>query len=122
MKSQMNIKIILALGFIIAGSVSSTYAQYAGPFGYGIELKGTGAGALNSGVTTLYALDNGGTTRLLPLGSSATLDQTSWANGSTTSPVLNLGTFNPGAGDTLTLLGGSMLTYQGAGAVVTVSY
>jgi|HubBroStandDraft_2_1064218.scaffolds.fasta_scaffold158225_2 hypothetical protein len=121
MKSKLNISII-ALSFIIAGSANSAFAQYAGTFGYGMELNGTGAGALSSGITTLYALDNGGTTRLLPAGSSATLNQSSWADGTTAAPVLNLGTFNPGAGDTLTLLGGAMLTYQGGGGTVSVSY
>lgn len=116
-KSKFN-QILLALTFALVCAANSALAQYAGIFGYGLELKGTGAGALNSGITTLYALNNGGTTRLEPLGSSATLDQTSWANGTPSSPVLNLGTFNPGAGDTLTLLGGVMLTYQGGGATV----
>ena len=108
----------LLLAFIIASAATSAFAQNAGIFGYGIELLGTGTGALNSGVTTLYALNNGGTTRLLPLGSTATLNQTSWGNGSEASPVLNLGTFVPGAGDTLTLLGGAMLTFQNGGATV----
>jgi hypothetical protein len=118
MKKQKNLKAILALTLVIACSASSAFAQYAGIFGYGLELNGTGSGALNSGIATLYALNNGGTTRLTPLGTTAILDQISWANGSASSPVLNLGTFNPGAGDTLTLLGGSMLTYQGGGATV----
>jgi hypothetical protein len=122
MESRINLKILPALGFLIAGSASSIFAQSAGPFGYGIELNGAGTGALHSGITTLYALDDGGTNRLVPPGSLATLDQTSWADGSTLSPVLNLGAFNPGAGDTLTLLGGAMLTYQNGGAVVSVSY
>jgi len=121
---RLNIKIIIALSILVGCACGSAYAQaaYAGPFGFGIELKGTGANASNSGITTLYAFDNGGTTRLLPSGSLAALDQTSWANGSAASPALKLGAFNPGAGDTLTLFGGSMLTYQGGGATVTASH
>ena len=120
---RLNIKIIIATSFMVGFASSSAYAQaaYAGPFGFGIELKGTGANATNSGITTLYAFDNGGTTRLLPSGSVATLNQTGWANGSADSPALKLGTFNPGAGDTLALIGGSMLTYQGNGAIITNS-
>ena len=117
MKKQPNQK-LLALTIAIICSASSALAQYDGIFGYGLELKGTGANALNSGITTLYALDNGGTTRLLPVGSSATLNQTSWSNGTPEAPIMNLGTFYPGAGDSLTLKGGSMLTYQGGGATV----
>jgi hypothetical protein len=117
MKTQKNHK-LLALTLAVTCSASSAFAQYAGIFGYGLELKGTGANALDSGITNLYALDNGGTTRLLPLGSSANLNQTGWSNGTPEAPVLNLGTFYPGAGDTLTLLGGAMLTYQGGGATV----
>ncbi len=117
MKPKLN-QILTALTFTLVCVANSALAQYAGTFGYGLELNGTGAGAINSGITTLYALNNGGGTRLTPLGSSATLNQSSWANGTPSSPVLNLGTFNPGAGDTLTLLGGAMLSYQGGGATV----
>jgi len=118
MIKQKLIKTLLASTFVIVCVANSALAQYAGIFGYGLELNGTGVGALNSGISTLYALNNSGTTRLEPLGSTATLNQTSWANGTPSTPILNLGTFNPGAGDTLTLLGGSMLTYQGGGASV----
>lgn len=118
MKMIINFKQLVALAVISACSAGVANAQYAGIFGYGIELQGSGANALNSGVTTLYALNDGGTTRLTPVGSSAVLDETAWANGTPSAPVLDLGTFNPGAGDTLLLLGGSMLTFQGGGATV----
>jgi hypothetical protein len=118
-KQKFN-KTFPVLTFAIACLASSAYAQYAGTFGYGLELDGTGTGAVNSGVTTLYALNNGGTTRLTPLGSSAVLNQTSWLSSpeSGSGPTFSLGTFNPGAGDTLDLQGASMLTYQGGGATV----
>jgi hypothetical protein len=78
----------------------------------------------NSGITTLYALDNSGTTRLLPLGSSATLDMTHWLSSPEQGggPTFNLGTFNLNAGDMLTLNGASMLTYQGGGDIASSSY
>ena len=118
MKNTTQMKPHLMFTLATACLVVAADAQYVGIYGYGIELKGTGAGALNSGATSLYALDNNGTTRLTPIGSSAVLNQTSWANGTQINTVLNLGTFNPNLGDTLRLLGGVMLTYQGGGATV----
>jgi hypothetical protein len=105
----------LALATVISLGASSLFAQ-SGTFGSGVELNANGAG------NTLYALDNGGTTRLTPVGSTATLDQTSWANGSEAAPVLNLGTFNPGAGQSLTLNGGSLLTFKTGNSDVTAAF
>jgi hypothetical protein len=59
---------------------------------------------------------------LTPTGSSAKLDQTSWANGSEAAPILNLGTFNPALGNTLTLTGGSLLTFKNGGSDVTGAF
>jgi hypothetical protein len=112
------VKTLIALEIAFACFAISAFGQYEGIYGYGIELEGNGAGAANSGIVTLYALNDGGATSLTPTGSSATLNQTSWDNGTALIPILNLGTFNPSAGDTLILSGGSMLTYQGGGDVV----
>ena len=87
----------------------------SGTFGSGVELN-------INGTLTLYALDNGGTTNLKPTGSSATLNQTSWANGTEVAPVLNLGTFDPSLGQTLTLTGGSLLTFKNGGSNVTGAF
>jgi hypothetical protein len=100
--------------------VSQAFGQsaYTGIFGYGIELSATGSGAAKPGLI-LYALNNGGGAVLLPPGSSATLDGTDWGSASSgSSPTFSLGTFNPSAGDTLTLTGGAMLTYQGDGGTI----
>jgi hypothetical protein len=104
----------LALTALLSVSTSYIFAA-SGTFGSGVELN------LN-GTIKLFALDNGGGTRLLPMGSTATLDQTSWANGTEASPTLNLGTFNPGAGQTLTLTGGSLLTFANGGSSVTAGF
>lgn len=106
----------LALVLVLAVSGSSAFAG-SGIFGSGVELNANGAAN-----NTLYALDNGGTTRLTPTGSTATLDQTSWANGSDASPVLNLGTFDITLGQTLTLNGGSLLTFKNGGSDVTGAF
>lgn len=92
----------------------------SGTYGSGVELK------LNGSVI-LYGLDvpsslNGGAGILVPNGSSATFDPNSWANGTETSPVLNLGSFDPGLGQTLFLTGGSLLTFNGDTYTVTVGY
>jgi hypothetical protein len=118
MKLDKKLKSLATLNVAILCFAGTAFGQYEGIYGYGIELDGTSANAANSGIATLYALNDGGTTSLTPTGSSATLDQSSWDNGTVAAPVLNLGTFNPSAGNTLTLLGGSMLTYQGGGDVV----
>src|SRR5271167_2718389 len=111
----MKLKLIACVA-ALAATMSTGFAQLQntaniGVFGFGIELDGTGALATNSGTVTLYALDNGGTTRLLPTGSSATLS-TAWTGASTpASPTFNLGTFVYGT-NSLTLEGGSLLTYK----------
>jgi hypothetical protein len=117
MKPQRNLRYVLTFALLSVCTVPSIYGS-TGVFGYGLEIQGTGAGAVNSGITTLYALDNNGGSRLLPLGSSAILDTTSWLNSPENAPTFSLGTFNPSAGDTLILLGGAMLTWQGTGESV----
>jgi hypothetical protein len=98
-------------------TAGSSFAQSAGTFGYGIELYATGSQALNSGTLTLYALDQGGGPRLTPSTSTATLSDV-WTSASTgASPTFNLGTFTPG--DSLTLTGGSLLTFDNNGGTVT---
>jgi hypothetical protein len=105
---------------LVAGSLTffnlSAYAG-SGIFGSGVELNANGALT-----NTLYALNDSGGTRLKPVGSTATLDETSWANGSEAVPVLNLGTFNPGAGNSLTLTGGALLTFKNGGSDVTGAF
>jgi hypothetical protein len=104
----------LAIAVLLSLSASPLFAG-SGIFGSGVELN-------HDGTVTLYALDNGGMTRLTPMGSSAMLDQTSWANGSEAAPVLNLGTFNPSLGQNLTLTGGSLLTFKNSGSDVTGAF
>ncbi len=105
-----------ALAALISLSASPIFAL-SGIFGSGVELN------LNGTLTNiLYGLDNSGTTRLLPLGSIATLDQTSWANGTEAAPILNLGTFDPTVGQTLTLTGGSLLTFKSSTSDVTAAF
>ena len=61
----------------------------------------------------------GGGTALTPTGSTGMLS-TAWTSASTAaSPTFNLGSFNPAAGDTLILNGGSILTYQNNGGTVS---
>lgn len=109
MKNQMNIPKLLALAgtFICSAGVAS--AGYFGQFGYGLEISA-------NGTSTFYGLNAWPTAPLLPTGSTATLDNTSWANGSEAVPVLNLGSFNPSAGNTLILKGGSELLYADVGS------
>lgn len=105
-------KKLLVLGLALAVSAASaSAANNPGIFGYGIELSATGSSATNPGQSTLYALIQNGETRLLPTNSTATLS-TAWNNTSNdTTPTFNLGTYDPGAGDTLVLKGGSFLTF-----------
>jgi hypothetical protein len=119
----MKLKLI-AFVAALAATAGTSYAS-SGTFGFGIELDGTGALATNSGTTTLYALDNSGTTRLLPIepantGSPSTASlSTSWTSASTAaSPSFNLGTFVYGS-NSLVLTGGSILTYKNGGSDVT---
>jgi len=104
----------LALLTALALTSSSLFAD-SGIFGSGVELS-------INGTIKLFALDNSGTTRLLPTGSPATLDQTSWNNGSEGAPVLNLGTFDPTAGQFLTLKGGALLSFKNNGSDVTGAF
>ncbi len=103
-------------------SVSAGFG-YDGTFGFGIELTGTGANATNNGVTTLYVLDQTDPGDQSPTGSTA-MQSLAWTAASTEgNPTFNLGTFT--LGDTLTLNGGSLLSYQGNGDTVdsaTVNY
>ena len=104
-------KFFLSLVIVLTVGAHLAHAQGPGIFGDGIELSTKqGAGLLT---TTLYANNNSGTTRLLPTGSTATLDQTSFLTSPETGATFNLGNFNPAAGDTLTLTGFSLLTYGG---------
>jgi hypothetical protein len=118
MKKQLLTPSLLAAVILVSSAVSSR-ANY-GAFGYGIELNASGGLATDSGLS-LYALDNSGGSRLPPVGSAATL-RTDWTSSSTKgSPTFSLGTFNPYEGGTLTLTGGSLLTYQHGDTVDTGS-
>ena len=112
----MNKKIGAVLGLAVTLSTSSMFAG-SGIFGSGVELNANGAAD-----NTLYALNNSGGARLEPVGSSATLDETSWNNGSDASPQLNLGTFDITMGQTLTLNGGALLTFKNSGSDVTGAF
>jgi len=112
---------LLAFAFILAACTGTGFAQtpvpYAGIYGFGIELDGTGAGATNSGQLTMYAVSDNSDLAL----SSPTpnLDSTDWTSASLgSSPTFNLGTFTQGV-STLTLTGGAMDTFKGNGADVT---
>jgi len=110
------IRKIASVSFVAAfiGFVASVQAG-SGIFGSGIELS------LNGSVI-LYSLNTGGGTRLTPVGSTATLDQTSWAHGTEASPILNLGSFDPALGQTLLFKGGSELTFKNSGDNVTGAF
>lgn len=99
-------KLILSLVVVVVASVPSVRAQ--GIFGTGVEINGI-----------LYANNNGGTTRLTPVGSTATLDQTSFGASPEANATFNLGSF-PTSG-TLTLNGFSVLTYNGNTAVTSAT-
>src|SRR5437868_10894704 len=100
--SNKHILALLAGG--IALVVFHTQAFGSGISGSGVELN-------VNGTLTLYSLDGSAGGRIVPLGSSAMLSS-SWANGTEFAPVLNLGSFNS-ATQTLTLTGGSLLTFNG---------
>lgn len=100
-KVQTNLKKMIAVSLLLGGSLGLANAAFFGQYGYGLELD-------INGTTTLYGLN--ANTDLLPTGSTATYNGTSWANGTESAPVLNLGTFTLGV-DTLTLAGGSELLY-----------
>lgn len=89
----------------------------AGIFGTDIGLK---SNLFNSGGNTFFEADLLGDGRHAPI-----------ASGSVTLPVtlnttgfngLNLGNFNPGAGDTLILIGGEALTFKNTGTDVTGTF
>lgn len=115
MKKQNNLAKLLAFAVIIGCSATVARATYFGQYGYGLELD-------INGTSTLYGLNAAGP-NLVPTGSTATYDGTSWANGTETAPLLNLGTFTIGV-DTLTLTGGSELLFAdvGAGGYVSGGY
>lgn len=111
-------KSLLILALTLAST--GTSFGYYGTFGFGIELTGTGAGATNNGVTTLYALDQTDNGDLLPTTSPKGMLSVAWTTASTEgTPTFNLGTFT--TGDTLVLNGGSLLTYQGTDSGATSS-
>ena len=112
-------KKIALLAVISLATATSGFAQTEGTFGYGIEILGSGAGAANSGTLTLYALDSGGGNALLPTSSSATLSTAWTAASSGLTPTYNLGSF--ASGNTLTLTGGSLLTFQNSGSTVNTN-
>ena len=107
-------RFLLSLAVAMTAGVSLAHAT-PGIYGTGVELQTKqGAGMLT---TTLYATnDNAGSnggdaTRLVPTGSTATLNQTSAVASPETNPTFTLGTFNLLSGDVLTLRGFSVLTY-----------
>lgn len=104
----MDFRRLLAIAIVFSFFANAAHAGFFGQYGYGLEIRA-------NGVSTLYGLNASGPA-LLPTGSSATYDGSSWANGSELSPVLNLGSFNPGAGDTLLLKGGSELLFADVGS------
>ena len=108
--------LIIGCGAVAVGSGSTAFG-YVGQYGFAIELDGTGTLASHSGQTTLYAVEpdgNNAGSGNVPTGSTATLDTTDWTSASNIStPTYNLGTFSPTLGNTLTLTGGSLLTFFG---------
>jgi len=108
---------LLAFALILAACSGTGFAQspYAGIYGFGIEIDGTGTGATNSGQLTLYAVQNNSDLAI----SGPTLDSSDWTSASPgSSPTFSLGTFTQGSGATLTLAGGSMDTFKGNGGDV----
>ncbi len=60
---------LLAFALILAASTGVGFAQNTGFYGFGVELDGTGALAVNSGTVTMYELV--ANSDVLPAGSSA---------------------------------------------------
>jgi hypothetical protein len=89
----------------------------AGIFGTDIGLK---SNLINGGANTFFEADLLGDSRHAPIASAnVTLPvdlNTTGFNG------LNLGSFNPGAGDTLTFIGGEALTFKNTGTDVTGTF
>ena len=102
-------KMLLAISLSLAWFANVANAGYFGGYGFGLILD------VNGTTTNLYDVSGAGTD-LLPTGSTATYDGSSWANGSGSAPVLNLGTFNPLTGDKIVLQGGSALVYADVGS------
>jgi hypothetical protein len=106
--------------FALFAFASSCFAQTTGIYGLAIEIDATGTGASMAGLT-LYGVDptiSGTDPRYLPDNSVAT-QSGAWTSTSNDSNVtFNLGTFDPDNGDTLTLAGGSMLTFESGGGTV----
>jgi hypothetical protein len=103
----------LALATLLALNCSSLFAT-TGIFGTDIGLT---SNLFNGGGNTFFEADLLGDSRHAPIASAnVTLPvvlNTTGFNG------LNLGTFNPGAGDTLTLIGGEALTFKNGAATDT---
>ena len=95
-----------------AASMGLSHAE-SGLYGFGIDLDGTGAGAVNSGTATLYELQTNG-----DLSAPGATDSLVGNSSGTGVATVNLGTFVDGQ-NTLTLLGGAMNTYKGSGSDVT---
>ncbi len=102
-------KMLLAISLSLAWFANVANAGYFGGYGFGLILD------VNGTTTNLYDVSGAGTD-LLPTGSTATYDGSSWANGSGSAPVFNLGTFNPLTGDKIVLQGGSALVYADVGS------
>ena len=112
MKTKTHHKLFVLTAAIACSAVAVNAASYYGEYGYALELN-------VNGVDTLYGLQVPGSpdeSRLVPSYYAGATDYTSWADGSEAAPVLDLGSFDPGAGDTLVLNGGSELTYADVGA------
>lgn len=99
-------KLLLSLALVLTAGTPFAHAQF---FGAGVEIN-----------KVLYANDNNGTTRLLPLNSTATLNQTAFTTSPETNATFNLGTFTQGT--VLTLNGFSTLTFGGTVTATTANY
>jgi len=109
MKTLKSMKKLLAISLSLAWFANIANAGFFGGYGFGLILD------VNGTTTNLYDVSGAGTD-LLPTGSTATYNGSSWANGSGSAPVLNLGTFNPLTGDKIILQGGSALVYADVGS------
>jgi hypothetical protein len=104
---------LLLTGLALAASSSTIFAT-TGIFGTDIGLT---SNLINGGGRTFFEADLLSDSRHAPI---ATADVTLPVTLNTTGfNGLNLGAFNPGAGDTLTLIGGEALTFKNATADAT---
>src|SRR6266513_2813860 len=104
---------LLLTGLALAASSSTIFAT-TGIFGTDIGLT---SNLFNSGGNTFFEADLLGDGRHAPIATAdVTLPVTLNATGFN---GLNLGTFNPGAGDTLTFIGGEALTFKNGAATDT---